>query len=217
MTDTQGLAPVVQESTPALIASRVRDAIGLGEIKPGSQLHEAVLARQLGVSRGPLREGLQRLTQEGLLISYRNRGLFLIEMTPENVRDMYLAREAVERTAAAQVHRLSPELVRQELLDVVAEMATGADDSNVTAVGNADLRFHQVLVAGAQSPRLQRAHETLLTETRMCLAALEETYSVHESRVEEHRALAESFRPGNAANTDDLLIAHINDALDRLI
>ena len=49
---------------------------------PGAQLGEADLARELGVSRGPLREGIQRLTQEGLLVSIRNRGVFVIEMTP---------------------------------------------------------------------------------------------------------------------------------------
>src|SRR5690625_1178772 len=112
-----GLEPVLQESTPSLIAGRVREAIGSGRISPGSQLHEATLAKQLGVSRGPLREGLQRLTQEGLLISYRNRGVFVTEMTPQNVRDMYLAREAVERAAAAEVHRIDPEAVREELVD----------------------------------------------------------------------------------------------------
>lgn len=218
MTDTiDGLEPVIQESTPSLIASRVREAIGSGQITPGSQLHEATLAKQLGVSRGPLREGLQRLTQEGLLISYRNRGLFLIEMTAENVRDMYLAREAVERAAAAEVHRIDPGQVREELLVVVQEMSRGAAANDVVAVGEADLRFHQVMVDGAHSSRLHRSHETLLTETRMCIHALEESYSIHESRVTEHQVLAESFFPGNAQGTDDLLVEHMNDALERLM
>ncbi|MDN5574145.1 MAG: GntR family transcriptional regulator, partial [Micrococcales bacterium] len=61
------LNPVVQESTPALIARQLRRAIGEGELAPGQQLNEAALSRSLGVSRGPLREGLQRVTQEGLL------------------------------------------------------------------------------------------------------------------------------------------------------
>ncbi|HLS15409.1 MAG TPA: GntR family transcriptional regulator [Beutenbergiaceae bacterium] len=212
-----GLEPVLQESTPSLIAGRVREAIGSGRISPGSQLHEATLAKQLGVSRGPLREGLQRLTQEGLLISYRNRGVFVTEMTPQNVRDMYLAREAVERAAAAEVHRIDPEAVREELLTVVEAMGEGAAADDVVAVGEADLRFHQVMVDGANSPRLQRSHETLLTETRMCIHALKESYSIHESRVIEHRILAESFYSGNAQRTDALLVEHMNDALDRLM
>jgi len=63
------IGPLVQESTPSIIADKLRQAIAHGELKPGAQLGEAELARKLGVSRGPLREGMQRLTQEGLLVS----------------------------------------------------------------------------------------------------------------------------------------------------
>ena len=96
---TGHIGPLVQRSTPSIIADKLRAAIGYGELKPGEQLLEADLARQLGVSRGPLREGMQRLTQEGLLVAIRNRGLFVIDMTPEDIRDMYIAREAIERGA----------------------------------------------------------------------------------------------------------------------
>ena len=52
------MEPVVQESTASMIADRIGAAIAQGDIAPGAQLAEAELARELGVSRGPLREGL---------------------------------------------------------------------------------------------------------------------------------------------------------------
>ena len=210
------LAPVVQESTPSMIASRIREAIASGVIPPGSQLGEAEYARQLGVSRGPLREGLQRLTQEGLLISHRNRGLFVIEMTGENVGDMYLAREAVERAAAARIHRSDPKSTAAALSEVVDTMAVAARRRDVSAVSVADIAFHRVLVAHAHSPRLTRVHETLMTETRMCIHALEPTYAVAETRVGEHRAIAESFDACDPDLTDRLLVLHMQDAVQRL-
>ena len=100
---TSFIEPLEQQSTPSIIAHKLRQAIGHGELKPGTQLSEAELARKLGVSRGPLREGMQRLTQEGLLVSIRHRGLFVINMTPDDIRDMYLAREAIERAAAHKI------------------------------------------------------------------------------------------------------------------
>jgi DNA-binding GntR family transcriptional regulator len=215
--DARGaLTPVVQESTPSMIAARIREAIASGVIAPGSQLGEADYARQLGVSRGPLREGLQRLTQEGLLISHRNRGLFVIEMTRENVTDMYLAREAVERAAAARIHRDDPAHTAGALLAVVDTMAAAARRRDVVAVSVADIEFHQVLVEHAHSPRLSRVHRTLLTETRMCIHALEPTYAVAETRVGEHRAIAESFEHGDPELTDRLLVLHMQDAVQRL-
>lgn len=213
---TGPIEPLAQESTPSMIAARVRDAIARGDIPPGSQLGEAAYARQLGVSRGPLREGLQRLTQEGLLISIRNRGLFVIEMTPENVTDIYLAREAVERAAATQVHRLDASQAAAEMLRATEQMARAAASGNTEAFTDADLSFHRILVARSRSPRLERIHDTLLTETRMCIRALADTYTVAETRVGEHAAIARSFTAGDPELTDRLLVAHMQDAIERL-
>lgn len=207
------LQPLVQESTPSIIAKRVRDAIANGDLAPGSQLGEADLARELGVSRGPLREGLQRLTAEGLLVAIRNRGLFVIEMTPDGVRDMYVARQAVERAAAEQIHHGDPVATGKALMGVVEEMASAGDSR---AVGEADIAFHDRLVSLAGSPRLSRMHLTLLTETQVCIRALEPTYAVEDVRVEEHRSIAQSFIDRKRALTDRLIVAHMKDAVKRL-
>lgn len=210
---TNYIEPLVQESTPSIIADKLRKAIGHGELKPGMQLGEADLARKLGVSRGPLREGMQRLTQEGLLIAIRNRGLFVVDMTPDDVRDMYLAREAIERAAARKILSGDHTTAYTILLDVVAEMAAASDPAEV---GEVDIAFHERLVQLAASPRLSRMHQTFITETRMCIHALEETYSASEVRVEEHRALAEAIKSGDPALVDQLLTAHMDDAITRL-
>ncbi|GAA1561040.1 GntR family transcriptional regulator [Kribbella sancticallisti] len=210
---TNYIEPLVQESTPSIIADKLRKAIGHGELRPGMQLGEADLARKLGVSRGPLREGMQRLTQEGLLVAIRNRGLFVVDMTPDDVRDMYLAREAIERAAAHKILAGDHRAAGTVLLGVVAEMAAATDPAEV---GEVDIAFHERLVQLAASPRLSRMHQTFITETRMCIHALEETYSASEVRVEEHRALAEAVQSGDPDLVDRLLTAHMDDAITRL-
>ncbi len=211
------IEPLVQESTPSIIADKLRQAISHGELQAGQQLGEADLARELGVSRGPLREGMQRLTQEGLLVSIRNRGLFGIEMTPENVRDMYVARSAVERAAAAQIFRHDPADAGARLLGATERMAEAAARQDSNAVSEADIEFHQMLASLARSPRLSRIHNTLLTETRMCIHALEETYRFSDERVAEHRGIAEAFTTSDSALVDQLLVAHMDDGVVRLI
>jgi DNA-binding GntR family transcriptional regulator len=210
---TNFIEPLLQQSTPSIIADKLRHAIGHGELKPGAQLSEADLARKFGVSRGPLREGMQRLTQEGLLVSIRNRGLFVIEMTPDDVRDMYLAREAIERAAAHKILEGDHTGAGDELLQIVEQMAGVPTPAEVSEL---DIRFHERLVQLACSPRLSRMHQTFITETRMCIHALDETYAASEVRGEEHRALADAIRSGDRQVTDELLIAHMDDAIDRL-
>ncbi|TCC05563.1 GntR family transcriptional regulator [Kribbella soli] len=213
---TSYIEPLAQESTPSIIADKLRKAIGHGEFRPGAQIVEADLARKLGVSRGPLREGMQRLTQEGLLVSIRNRGLFVIDMTPEDIRDMYLAREAIERAAALKILRDGDfETVGLALLAIVDQMA--AADGDPAAVGELDIAFHELLVRLADSPRLSRMHQTSIIETRMCIHALEETYLATDARAVEHHRLADAIRTGDVDRTDDLLSAHMDDAIERLV
>jgi len=95
--DLTGLEPVERRSTAAIVADRIRTAIMRGTFPPGTQLGEVELAARLGVSRGPLREAMQRLVAEGLLRSERYRGLFVRELDAADVRDVYIARTAVER------------------------------------------------------------------------------------------------------------------------
>jgi DNA-binding GntR family transcriptional regulator len=159
---------------------------------------------------------MQRLTQEGLLVAIRNRGLFVVDMTADDVRDMYLAREAIERAAARKILQGDHVTAGQVLLDVVSDMAAAVAVGDATVVGEVDIAFHERLVQLAGSPRLSRMHQTFITETRMCIHALEETYSASEVRVEEHHALAEAIKAGGAALVDHLLVAHMDDAIARL-
>jgi DNA-binding GntR family transcriptional regulator len=212
----QRFEPVVRESTPSIIAGKLRTANGLGQSPPGAQLGEAELAKELGVSRGPLREAMQRLTQEGLLISIRNRGLFVITMTDEEVRDMYVARTAVERAASELILQKGAKDVAARLLSVVKAMKKAADKGDLDAMSEADMEYHATRVAAAGSTRLTRMHNTLLTETRMCLTALEKKYPDPHTRVAEHHAIAEALAAGNDELVGKLLISHMDDALERL-
>jgi DNA-binding GntR family transcriptional regulator len=212
---TSYIEPLAQESTPSIIADKLRKAIGHGELKPGAQLGEADLARKLGVSRGPLREGMQRLTQEGLLVSIRNRGLFVTDMTPDDIRDMYLAREAVER-AAIQKILCGDHVSAGTALCAVADRMLAAD-GDPAAIGELDIEFHELLVRLAGSPRLSRMHQTSIIETRMCIHALEETYLAADARAIEHNNLGEAIRDGDAERAERLLIAHMDDAIERLV
>ncbi|MFP5346130.1 MAG: GntR family transcriptional regulator [Actinomycetes bacterium] len=216
MAAARSIQPVERESTPSIIARQLRAAISSGELAPGTQLGEAELARELGVSRGPLREAMQRLSQEGLLVSIRNRGLFVVELSEDDVRDIYVARTAVERAAAAEIIRLGPARPAARLTTVVKKMARAAARGEAAKVGEADLEFHELLVQLAQSPRLARMHQTLLTETRMCIVGLQGSYETGDHRVEEHLGIVDALKRKDEDLVNTLLAEHMQDALRRL-
>ncbi|KFZ79903.1 GntR family transcriptional regulator [Amycolatopsis sp. MJM2582] len=210
------IEPVSRESTAGIIARQLRDAIMTGALPPGTQLGETDLASRFQVSRGPLREAMQHLVSEGLLRSERHRGLFVIDLEPGDVYDIYSARSAIERAAMLRALRGDRERVATELEEAVRAMATAADDDDPTALSWADLRFHEALIAASGSKRLVRMARTLLIETRMCLTALQGTYQQVEERVTEHTRIIEALRAGDEETALSLLEAHMEDAVQRL-
>ncbi|MFD9888636.1 GntR family transcriptional regulator [Amycolatopsis sp. NPDC059027] len=210
------IEPVSRESTAGIIARQLREAIMTGALPPGTQLGETDLAARFQVSRGPLREAMQHLVSEGLLRSERHRGLFVIDLGPGDVYDIYSARWAIERAALLRALRGDREQVAVTLEQAVVEMATAAGADDPSAISTADLRFHEALIEASGSKRLVRMARTLLIETRMCLAALQGTYQRVEERVEEHTHIIEALRAGDEASALALLEAHMEDAVRRL-
>lgn len=210
------IEPVDRESTAGIISRRLREAIMSGSLPPGTQLGEADLAARFEVSRGPLREAMQRLVQEGLLRSEPHRGLFVIELEPGDVYDIYAARTAVEQAAALRILRGDHAGAAERLQRIHDEMQAAADAGDDAALGDADLRFHELLVHISGSRRLVRMSRTLLVETRMCLSALQRTYELSSDRLTEHAKIIDALRSGDRDHVLHLLEAHMEDAVQRL-
>jgi DNA-binding GntR family transcriptional regulator len=208
--------PVNQQSTAEMIAERLRAAIMRGALAPGSQLGEADLAASFGVSRGPVREAMQRLVQEGLLFSIRNRGIFVIELAIEDVVDIYRARTALEGGALELILDGRREIAYAALQPSVDAMRDRAAAGDAPGVSDADQEFHEALVGAADSPRLVRAARTLLIETRMCLGALQTTYPDLRDQAREHVELQEAIGAGSPDRARALLVEHMDDAVRRL-
>jgi DNA-binding GntR family transcriptional regulator len=211
------VGPLDRVPTASRIADQLREAVMAGDLPQGSQVGEVQLATQLGVSRGPVREAMQRLVQEGLLRSIPHRGIFVAELTEADVRDIYDARQAVESAALlAIMRRPDAEKVARRLDGAVARMTTAADRGDARALSRSDLAFHELLVAQSGSVRLQRMASTLLVETRMCLAALADTYVVPVRLVEEHAEIVAAIRSGDHSRALAVMDEHMRDGVGRL-
>ncbi|MFH8738506.1 GntR family transcriptional regulator [Streptomyces sp. NPDC017964] len=216
MATAKPLQPVKREPAATIIAAQLTEAIMDGSLAPGTQLGEAELAGQLGVSRGPLREALQRLVQQGIAVSAPHRGVFVTRLDEHDVRDIYLARTAMESAACRLVLQGDPQRTADRLAKVHRTMKAAARRGNYAALSAADMDFHQALVEESGSPRLQRIAQTLFVETRMCLSALTEDHPDPDALVEEHAGLIEALRDKEESRLLALLDDHMQDAVHRL-
>ena len=207
------LEPLRRDSTPERIAAQLRSGIVSGRLAAGQALREVEVARQLGVSRGPVREAFQRLIQEGLLEAHPARGVFVPQLLAADIADLYLARGAVE-TAAARLLAGSGSSLRDLEAALAGLRAAPADDWNELV--NLDLRLHEVLIASTGSKRLARMFGTLAAETRLCMVALESFYPDRAELVTEHAEIVEAIRRRDADAATRLLERHMADSVRRL-
>ncbi len=198
----------------SMVGERIRSDIIDGTLQPGSQLNEVELANSFGVSRGPVREALQRLIQEGLLRSEPHRGVFVPMMSEEDIGDIYLAREALEAAAIRRITGTGRSATTFKALDrVVRAMRKAEEAHDWQTVASRDLDFHTELVSAAGSPRLDRMFTTVISETRLCLGLLTGAYDARDDLVDEHRAIADHIRDNDTEGAVAVLKKHFDDGV----
>jgi len=213
ISETASTIRIPRSTFASIVTERLRAAIVNGSLKPGSQLSEVELANTFGVSRGPVREALQRLVQEGLLLSEPHRGVFIPVLTDDDVLDIYLAREALESAAIRSIVANDTSAAASETLD---QYVTGMEKAEAAgdweAVGNFDLEFHVALVEASGSQRLQRMFSTVISETRLCLGALTAA-DTRSDLVQEHRQICGLMQQGRTEQALAVLGKHFDDAV----
>lgn len=127
-------------------AERAYDRIKLMAIsytfRPGERINELDLARQLDVSRTPVREALSRLVTEGFLTSIPNRGFFCRTLDARQIHDLYEFRVSLERAIILLVCERASDQELQELADFVHESDDVEDGSQAVALLQRDEEFH---------------------------------------------------------------------------
>ena len=213
----QAAEPISRTTLSGQVTERLRDGILAGAYRQGEQLNEAELARRFGVSRGPLREAMQRLIQAGLLENRPHRGVFVPELTDEDLADICLAREAIETAALRRVVSLGKAVaVSQRLAIEVDRMDDALRRGDANTISDHEMRFHMQLVDSANSRRLSRMYSVLIAETCLCLHMLVSGLAGRKNFIDEHVALVERLAAGDAAGAQRAIRKHLHDPLKSL-
>ena len=210
------LEPIVSETTVSVIARRLRDAISEGVYPPGARLTEQEIARQLEVSRGPLREAIQRLVQEGIVTNIPNRGSFVKILDEESVSALFVARLACESTAI-RVMMADPNPKHIERLTSLAgELSEALKGADWPAAGEIDLAFHEALVQSADNPHLDRMFQTLKVEALVVHRLMENAYPDVGHLADENFRVLEAIKSGDLQRALDEIQVHMAEGVRRL-
>jgi DNA-binding GntR family transcriptional regulator len=139
-----------------------------GELRPGERVNEVVMAAGLGISRGPLREAIRNLEQEGLLVSAPHRGTFVRTVTEEEAAELQEVRLALETAAACRLaRRWSPDAKVQLEQRLNQLRALQDDDSTLIDRMSADLAFHEAICEASGNGTLLETWRSLIGRITM--------------------------------------------------
>jgi DNA-binding GntR family transcriptional regulator len=161
---------------PALrdeVVLAIERAVLVGAVAPGQRLVEIDIARQMGISKAPVREALRELERLGLVVSYPRRGTFVAEITPTVASEVYSFRAVMESYAArlAVGRATEADLAAMEDLLNQADAEDSSTEAGVMRQAELDLAFHDELYRLSGHHQLEEAWGNLRTKIRVLLVA----------------------------------------------
>jgi len=186
-------------------------------LRPGERLNEVRIAQDMGISRAPVREAVQRLRQEGLIAAKPRHGSIVAEITGADVTHLYRVRCALEELAVALLFERGFPPRLEALEDAVAAMSKACQDNDLAQVVEQDVRFHGALCDLAGNPLLTQIYGTISAQFR--IAAIQDDargYPLTQIAID-HAELLEVLRRGDVRATTSKLRDHILSTLPNLV
>jgi DNA-binding GntR family transcriptional regulator len=192
------------------IVARLRQAIITGDLAPKSRLIEPELARQLNVSRTPLREAIRQLEAEGFVTTVPRVGCFVSEIAPQDAADLYALRTVVEGLAARQAAE-NPDPGKREILQgILADLEKRtADYRQYHEISG---RFHDIIVELSGNRRLQGIYHGLVQHVSRMRTLSLAVRGRPEISLRGHRRIATAILRGKGAEAERAMRTHIEAA-----
>lgn len=208
---------ITRPSIPSQAEEVLRQMILDGSLSPGERLNEVTIADSIGISRGPLREAIKRLSGQGYLTMETHRGAFVKAYTPQEIRDLYELRSALELYAVRLVVDRASDDALDELATRLAEERERIVRHEAGATAQepyaSELDFHQQLVALSGN---QAIRDRLLDANHKLFLALRPTTRTatrKEHAVASHMEVLDKVRTRDADASVELLSAHLVDSM----
>jgi DNA-binding GntR family transcriptional regulator len=204
--------PLEQRTTPDGVFRVLRAAILDGTLSAGSQLREAHIAADLGISRAPLREALTRLEEEGLIVKIPFRGAFVAEVSAETIAEIASVRFLVEPYAAELSAAALRTTHKKRLMGTIKAMHDAGRKNDIPASIDAHLQFHRLLYECSGHGVLQELWNGWESKLRLFLAADHRSYSDLDEIAVAHEGLAQMVIEGDMRVFQHELAHHVHAA-----
>lgn len=213
--DARMVGRIAAVSIVDAIAADLRSRVFAGDLGSGEALTETDVATSYEVARPTAKASIEKLVAEGLLDRGTHKTARVVDLGPESVRDIYLARAYLESEVLRRLARTKdvPQGAVQANRDIAA-LKSGAP----LDVVEPDMRFHTSLIDAVANERISRMYRSLVGEVRLCMVRVQSLHLLDTGLIlAEHQKILELIEGGQGDAAAELLDEHLGRARERLV
>ncbi len=193
------------------------NAVLSGKLVPGERIFEKKIAEQLNISRAPVREAVRQLEGEGLVTVIPRKGVFIAELTLEDIEDLYFMRSEIEKRAVGFFLQNKEDKDIEELKKMVEEMKQAVKEKNIDKLSETDVRFHEYIVYGSKHKKLHKTWTTLKPHIWTLNSILRTEEITLEEIVILHSEIIKDLESNNVLKVENTIKLHVNFFGEKLI
>lgn len=193
------------------VRDMLRDRITAGDLAPGEKLTETDLAARLNISRGPLREAVLQLTEEGLLVKEPYKGLRVRPISVRELKELYSMRTTLERFAFEEAWEKRTDAALDDLRTRYSQLDTVRGEKNISGAVSGEIAFHSWVYDLSDHSLLKSHWRKLVPLVQIYMSIHDRQHGiggVHMEANAEYLTLAQG-------NDLDALLAHIQDHMQK--
>lgn len=198
------------------IVTDLRSMIIRGQLHKGQRIIETEIANRYGVSRGPVRDALQTLSSEGLVVRKR-QGCVVSGLSEKAVRDMYEVRVCFEELAMSHISSNPSSVNWTGMEHTMQEMKDALNNNNTNKYAQSDLNFHHELILNSNNSRVISFWSVMKPLFSVMLQVTNAQDADLTPSFEDHVAILNSLKAGKSADLTTLIKRHLEGSLDRMI
>lgn len=195
----------------------IKDQICNGDFRPGEWLQENELANKLNVSRSPVREALRKLAGDGLVVDVPNKGVFVKEITPKDIEDIFDLRLMLESYAIQKSYANLTEEKKNALSEHIFKLKHAYDDNNLQQYIEIDTDLHNLIISLSGNNLVESTYDkvhSMIKQFRIYSLTGKQRF---DESIKEHSDIVSYIIAGNVIEADRVCKIHLELAREKIL
>ncbi|MDL2226180.1 GntR family transcriptional regulator [Deltaproteobacteria bacterium OttesenSCG-928-M10] len=204
---------VVRQTLTEMAYDEIIDALETGLLKAGEKINESVLARQLGISRFPVREALRSLQKIGLVLFEPFKGVRVIPATRAHIRDILQVHFSLEELS---IRLMMEKLTAERVAELERRIEVMRQSADMADLVRADLDFHRAVCVYSENTPLINSWQPLTSHILVCMHAGLPLYENRSEHIQTHADILAAIKTGDVTQALNVLRRHCRARIKKL-